>query len=280
MINDFVFLFYFSLSFLSASFYFFHTLELSFQKMTKNYKKNIISLVFHTSLKCKKRCHVIEKLLSSGCKPLDELLGGGFERGIVTQVFGAAGTGKTNICIQLAVECVKQGQKVIFIDTEGLSPVRFKQIAGENAKEIARNIIIYEPLSFEEQYSSVREVERIAGENVGLVVLDSATSYYRYELEDDETGIKSRRELANQIGFLHALARKHGFAALITNQVYSDVVGGGVRPLGGSSLEHISKTIIRLEKTGEGTRRAVLYKHRSRPEGSSAEFTITAEGIR
>ncbi|MDY0246129.1 DNA repair and recombination protein RadB [Methanosarcina mazei] len=255
-------------------------MELSFQKMTKNYKKNIISLVFHTSLKCKKRCHVIEKLLSSGCKPLDELLGGGFERGIVTQVFGAAGTGKTNICIQLAVECVKQGQKVIFIDTEGLSPVRFKQIAGENAKEIARSIIIYEPLSFEEQYSSVREVERIAGENVGLVVLDSATSYYRYELEDDETGIKSRRELANQIGFLHALARKHGFAALITNQVYSDVVGGGVRPLGGSSLEHISKTIIRLEKTGEGTRRAVLYKHRSRPEGSSAEFTITAEGIR
>lgn len=65
------------------------------------------------------------------------------------------------------MECVKQGQKVIFIDTEGLSPVRFKQIAGENAKEIARSIIIYEPLSFEEQYSSVREVERIAGENVG-----------------------------------------------------------------------------------------------------------------
>ncbi|HIH74154.1 MAG TPA: DNA repair and recombination protein RadB, partial [Methanosarcina sp.] len=196
----------------------------------------MISLVFHTSFKCKKRCHVIEKLLSSGCKPLDDLLGGGFERGIVTQVFGAAGTGKTNICIQLAVECVKQGQKVIFIDTEGLSPIRFKQIAGENAKEIARSIIIYEPLSFEEQYSAVREIERIAGENIGLVVLDSATSYYRFELEDEETGIKSRRELANQIGFLHALARKHGFAAIITNQVYSDVISGGVRPLGGSSL--------------------------------------------
>ncbi|MCC4770753.1 DNA repair and recombination protein RadB [Methanosarcina sp. DH2] len=240
----------------------------------------MISWVFHTSLKCKKRCHVIEKLLPSGCKPLDDLLGGGFERGIVTQVFGAAGTGKTNICIQLAVECVKQGQKVIFIDTEGLSPVRFKQIAGENAKEIARSIIIYEPLSFEEQYAAVREVERIAGENIGLVVLDSATSYYRFELEDEETGIKNRRELANQIGFLHALSRKYGFTAIITNQVYSDMTAGGVRPLGGTSLEHISKTIIQLEKTGTGTRRAILYKHRSRPEGSSAEFTITAEGIR
>jgi DNA repair protein RadB len=231
-------------------------------------------------VKHKKRCHYIENLLTSGCKPLDDLLEGGFEKGIVTQIFGAAGTGKTNICIQLAVECVKQGQKVIYIDTEGLSPVRFKQIAGENAKEIARSVIIYEPLSFEEQYAAVREVEKIAGENVGLIILDSATSYYRFELEDEETGIKSRRELANQIGFLHALARKHGIAVVITNQVYSDIVSGGVRPLGGTSLEHISKAILKLEKMGDGLRRAILYKHRSRPEGSSAEFRITADGIR
>ena len=226
------------------------------------------------------RCTHIEKLMSSGCQALDELLGGGFEEGIVSQVFGAAGTGKTNICIQLAVECVKQGQKVIFIDTEGLSPTRFKQIAGENAKEIAKNIIIYEPLSFEEQYAAVKEIERIAGENIGLVVLDSATSYYRFELEDEEAGIKSRRELANQIGFLHALARRYGFVVLITNQVYSDIGSGGVRPLGGSSLEHISKTIIQFERTGTGTRRAILFKHRSRPEGPSCTFTITSEGIR
>ena len=218
--------------------------------------------------------------MPSVCKSFDELLGGGFEKGIVTQIFGAAGTGKTNICIQLAVECVKQGQKVIFIDTEGLSPVRFKQIAGEKAKEIARDILIFEPLSFEEQYVAVREVERIAGENIGLVILDSATSYYRFELEEEETGMKSRRELASQIGFLHALARKHSFVAVITNQVYSDIVLGGVRPLGGSSLEHISKAIIQLEKKGEGTRRAILYKHRSLPEGLSADFRITAEGIR
>lgn len=232
------------------------------------------------SVKFIERCHPIEKLLPSGCKPLDEILGGGFEKGIVTQIFGVAGSGKTNVCIQLAVECVKKGKKVIFIDTEGLSPDRFRQIAGENAKEIAKHIIIYEPLSFEEQYAAVKEVEKIADENIGLVIMDSATAYYRFELEAEETGMKSRRELANQISFLHALARKHGFAVVITNQVYSDISAGGVRPLGGTSLEHISKTIIQLERTGEGKRRAVLFKHRSRPEGSSCKFTITADGIR
>lgn len=208
------------------------------------------------------------------------MLEGGFEKGIVTQIYGVAGSGKTNICIQLTIECVRQGQKVIYIDTEGLSPLRFKQIAGENAKEIARSVIIYEPLSFEEQYAAVKEIEKIAGENIGLVILDSATSFYRFELEDEESGIRSRRELMNQIGFLHALARKHGFVVLITNQVYSDINLGGVRPLGGTSLEHISKTILQFERTGEGVRRAIMIKHRSRPEGSSCAFRITGDGLR
>ena len=123
-------------------------------------------------------------------------------------------------------------------------------------------------------------MEKIAGENIGLVILDSATAYYRFELEDDEKSLKSRRELASQIGFLHALARKFGFAAVITNQVYSDINAGGVRPLGGTSMEHISKTILQLERTGDGKRRAILFKHRSRPEGSTCLFAITADGLR
>src|SRR5665648_1030974 len=41
--------------------------------------------------------------LNTGCNPLDNMLGGGFEAGVVSQVYGAGGSGKTNICIQLAV---------------------------------------------------------------------------------------------------------------------------------------------------------------------------------
>lgn len=249
-------------------------------KLKKMFKKCYIPPPSLPSVSFKREVKLIESLLASGCEPLDNLLRGGFEKGIVTQVYGAAGSGKTNLCLQLAVECVRQGQRVIYIDSEGLSPLRFKQIAGKKAKEIAGSVLIYEPLSFEEQYASVREVEKIAGENIGLVVLDSATSFYRFELEDEDSGIRGRRELANQIGFLHALARKYGFVALITNQIYSDIELGGVRPLGGTSLEHISKTILQFERTGKGTRRAILIKHRSSPEGSSCTFRITGEGLR
>jgi DNA repair protein RadB len=222
----------------------------------------------------------ITDLLTSGCKPIDELLGGGFEAGVVTQIYGESGSGKTNLCLQLAVHCVKGEKKAILVDTEAISPERFSQIAGENAREIAQNIIIYEPHSFEEQYSAIHEIEKISAQNIGLIIVDSATAYYRFGLEDEEKSIRTRRELANQIGYLHGLARKRGIVVVITNQVYSDIGTGKLKPVGGSTVEHMSKTIIQLERTGENKRKANLLKHRSRPEGLSREFIITEEGLK
>jgi DNA repair protein RadB len=198
----------------------------------------------------------------------------------VTQVYGEPGSGKTNLCLQTAIECSKSGNKVIYIDTEGLSFDRFSQIAGEKSKETAQNILIYEPMSFDEQYTAVCEAEKVANEKIGLIIVDSATSFYRCELDDEESGIQSRRELANQIGFLQGIARKAGIAVLITNQIFSDVGNGGVRPIGGRGIEHISKTILKLERVGTGERSAVIMKHRCRPEGEACFFTITSDGLR
>ena len=194
-----------------------------------------------------------------GCKCIDELLGGGFENGIVTQLYGASGTGKTNICIQLAIETVRGGRKVVFIDTEGFSAERFKQIAGEDAKKIAGDIIIYEPTSLDQQYSAILELEKIINEKIGLIILDSAALFYRLGLTTDDSSdenVALRRELVNQIGILHGIARKHGVAVVITNQVFKDVSTGELLPIGGNALEHLSKAIVLLEKTGTSKRRA------------------------
>ena len=199
----------------------------------------------------------------------------------MTQVYGEPGSGKTNLCLQAAIECSKSGKKVIYIDTEGLSADRFSQIAGENSKIVAQNILIYEPMSFEEQYTAICEAEKISGENIGLIVVDSATSFYRYELDDEDSGIQGRRELSNQIGFLQGIARKSGIPVLITNQIFSDIGSkGNVLPIGGRGIEHISKTILKLDRVGTGERSAKIIKHRSKPEGDMRYFTITADGLR
>ncbi|MDY6966407.1 MAG: DNA repair and recombination protein RadB [Halobacteriota archaeon] len=214
-----------------------------------------------------------------GCSNIDRLLGGGFEAGTVTQIYGEAGSGKTNISLQLTIECVRSGKKVIFIDTEGISIERFNQIAGDDAELISRDIIIFEPMSFDQQYSIIREIDRMVEGNVGLVILDSATLFYRYELED-ERSISLKRELAHQVAHLLGLARRHDIAVVITNQVYTDLDKNELHPVGGTMLAHLSKVIIHLEKLDYGKRRAVIRKHRSMPEGSSCEFLLTGEGVK
>ncbi len=216
--------------------------------------------------------------LPLGCESLDRLLGGGFESGIITQIYGEAGTGKTNIALQLAIQAVSRGFRVAFIDTESFSPERFSQIAGENAKDIAGKIMIFEPMNLEQQHMSIRDASKIAGRDLGLIVLDSATSLYRVLLESDDNR-PVRRLLSVQLSELQELARKHRIPVVITNQVYTEIETGALRPLGGTYMEHLCKAIISLEKIGDGLRRARIAKHRSQPEGKTAEFRITAKGI-
>ncbi|MHB8118906.1 MAG: DNA repair and recombination protein RadB [Methanothrix sp.] len=216
--------------------------------------------------------------LPSGCQSLDLLLSGGFESGIITQLYGEAGTGKSNIVMQLAVQAVARGLRVIFIDTEGFSAERFKQIAGPGAEEMAAKIMIFEPMSLEQQAIAIREAAKIAGRDLGLIILDSATSLYRVLLEaEDNRSI--RRTLTVQLSELQEIARRHRIPVVITNQVYMDIENNSLRPMGGTGLEHICKAIIFLEKKGEGLRSARLMKHRSSPEGIAADFRLTARGV-
>jgi len=143
---------------------------------------------------------------------------------------------------------------------------------------MARKIMIFEPMSLEQQAIAIRESSKIAGRDLGLVILDSATSLYRVLLEADDNRT-IRRTLTVQLAELQEIARRHRIAVVITNQVYTDIENNVLRPLGGTGIEHMCKAILFLEKKGEGLRRAKLIKHRSAPEGVTADFRLTARGV-
>jgi DNA repair protein RadB len=215
--------------------------------------------------------------IPTGSKCLDDLLGGGIETGTVTQIFGASGTGKTSICLMLTYNAVLSGYKVAYIDTEGLSAERVNQIFKE--KERLKDVYIYEVIDFKQQSTAIKELAKLCkDESPRLVIIDSFTFLYRSELEDYEKQVKAKRELIAQLTFLLGLARKYDLAVVVTNQVFTDVKTGEEKPLGGPSIDHISKVIIGLERINE-KRRAVLLKHRSKPEGVSCVFRITDNGV-
>ena len=216
----------------------------------------------------------------SGCRAIDELLGGGFEGGCITLLFGEAGSGKTNLCLQLARNVVRAGKKVIYIDTEGVSMERLEQICGEDFEVVAKNILFSEPYTFDEQDQLIEKAVKITESNpeVGLIVIDSATMHYRLTMRD-ETRRDELRDLTRQVAKLLRVSRRVGIPVIATSQVYTDFETGRYLPLGGHMLSHNAKTIIRFEKVGPSQRAAVLEKHRNREEGSRAVFRITGHGL-
>ncbi|TFG71064.1 MAG: DUF815 domain-containing protein, partial [Methanomassiliicoccus sp.] len=130
--------------------------------------------------------------LAIGSIGLDGLLEGGLEGAAITLLFGEAGTGKTNICLQVARNAALQGKKVIFIDTEGVSIERLKQIADDRFDDVMKNILFFEPHSFEEQERVVDKAVKLADSSleVGVIILDSATIHYRLTRNDEEKGTR------------------------------------------------------------------------------------------
>ncbi|MBO8175703.1 MAG: DNA repair and recombination protein RadB [Thermococcus sp.] len=215
--------------------------------------------------------------LTTGSKSLDELLGGGIERGILTQVYGAFATGKTTLAMQIGL--LNKG-KVAYIDTEGgFSPERLKLMAekrGLNADEVLQKFIIFEPQDFKEQKRVVSKLKTIVNERFSLIVIDSITSHYRVEKNKQSLNV----ELGKQLQVLLWLARKYNLAVIVVNQVYFDSNSNSLKPIAEHTLGYKCKDILRLEKLSRpGIRIAVLERHRFKPEGGIVYFKITDRGI-
>ncbi len=210
--------------------------------------------------------------VSTGCAPIDELLGGGLARGTITQFYGPPASGKSNVALSAAIEVAASGGTAVYIDTEGLSLDRFQQMADArgDADSLAENIVTTKAHDWGEQAEAVQDAAEFA-ERADLIVLDSATGFYRLErTADGDEGGEALRAVARQLTGLLSLARRHDLAVLVTNQVYTDPDTDRARPLGGYTLAHWTGVIVRLDRFRADQRRATLEKHKSKPTGDSA----------
>ena len=215
----------------------------------------------------------------TGCNSLDTLLGKGIESGIITEFFGEGGSGKTNICLQLAKNVALKNKKTVFIDTEGVSVERLEQISGEKSEKVMENTIFYKPHSFSEQEKCIKKGSRLAlnkDKDFSLFIVDGFTTFYRPLYNScKEDRISSR--LGRLLIELMKVARKKDIPVVITTQVYES--DDGKKPVGGHVLYHNAKTRVLLDVLKQDLRRAILEKHRSRPKGKCTRFKITESGI-
>lgn len=174
--------------------------------------------------------------LPTQLKGLDAALCGGIPFGVVTELVGPAGIGKTQFCMKLALLAALPtsygglGGQVIYIDVEskfssrriiemGISsfPEIFR-IEGL-AQEMAGRILVLRPSSLSEFTESLQQIKvSLLQRRVQLLIIDSMAALVSGEYDQ---GPHKQHPLGWHISFIKSLAEFSRIPVVVTNQVRS-----------------------------------------------------------
>ena len=186
----------------------------------------------------------------------------------VMMIYGEAGTGKTTLALQAALDCVKKDGKVLFLDTEkGFSLERFEQMGGEDWEKHLEHVMVINIKDFKEQYERVNKViPHVKG--FGLIIVDTIGNLYRKDARKDVKA--ANRLMDRQLRFLFEISKE--VPVILTNQVYDKMDSNEKVSVGGNMVLKWCKKIFELNKE---PREIVMHK----PENKKDSFTIIDSGI-
>jgi len=219
--------------------------------------------------------------MPTGSKILDAVLAGGYEKDVLTIIYGPAGTGKTTLCILGGCAAARAGKKVIYLDSENnFSVERMQQLAPGDFTQLFDRFIFLRPTTFAEQQDMFEKLKSVVNQKVGLVVVDTIGMLYRLALSNGENAYKANQALGQQILSLSEIARKKNIPVLIANQVYADFENKGkVKMVGGELLRYSGKCLMEVSLSAQGVRSLWLRKHRSLSSDRHFYFKIVPTGI-
>jgi len=238
----------------------------------------------------KKRLEV--KNITTGSKNLDNLLGGrGVETKSITEAFGAYGSGKTQLGLQLTVNVqlpIDKGGangKAVFIDTEGtFRPERIRQISeavGANPEKVLKNIFVARAFNADHQILLIDKIGEMVknGEPIKLVVVDSLTAHFRAEFSGRGQLADRQQKLNRYLHNLMKMAEQFNLAVYVTNQVMANpamMFGDPTVAVGGNIVGHASTYRIYLRRGKKDSRVAKLIDSPNLPDGETIFFLTTA----
>lgn len=211
--------------------------------------------------------------------PLNEVIPEISEKAL-TSFYGGPGTGKTCIALMASIECVKNGGKVLYVDTEGgFSVERAHQLLDNKMalESFLKHVELAQPKTFDEQG---KLIESLGNKKFDLLIIDSLVALYRLEYSNQEETLAASRKLAKQLSDLAVISREKNVPVILTAHTYKKWDTGENEVIGGENLKYWSKAMVFLEKTGKMSERtASLVKHRHLPEGRESRFMLVKNGI-
>lgn len=254
------------------------------------------------------------KFVPTTLREIDAALGGGLSVGSVTEVVGAAGAGKTQLCLAACASaaapeaCGGCDGGVIYIDAERkFSGARMAEIArgkfgdtfdsNDAVSALARRVQVITPMSLSDLGKRLAALEEaIIDHKVRLVIIDSVAHLARAEFGREKV-VQRQSVLGAVASTLKRHAEKHALAVLAVNQVTTRIgtfakhasdkdnntddagseESSGITAALGTKWAHCVNTRIALEVVGE-RRRIKIVKSPLAPL-TSFDYFVDGSGI-
>ena len=173
-------------------------------------------------------------MISTGLQKLDTFLSGGIPNGVIIDIFGGNGTGKTQLVLQLSINSIKNGGNVLFLDTTGgFRPERILEIQKKSNLDInlLDKITVSRITNTSEQ---INLLNTLVESNFSLIVIDNVTDLFSYEYKNNKSIFEKNSLFMKYMHDLSAYAISHKIPIVITNMI---------RNMDGKEVENMASAI-------------------------------------
>lgn len=189
--------------------------------------------------------------ISTGIKTVDDILGGGFPAGRVSEILGLESTGKTMLALHTIASAQQQGITCLFVDAEHALSMHYAKALGIDLKKL----LVSQPEYGEQALEIVKDV--VSTGAIGLIVVDSVAALAPKmeidgEMSDSSIGLQARlmskalRKLVGMIAktnttliFINQLKMKIDPRAFVPTKAYTSP--------GGLALRYHASIRVKLE---------------------------------
>lgn len=158
-------------------------------------------------------------MIQTGIEKLDKILGGGIRDGIIVDIFGASGTGKTHLALQIMINLLSAGGNVFYQDTTGsFRPERLMELVKARNLDPALldRITVGRATNIREQIDGVSKI--ISGD-FALVIVDNVTDLFSFEYSKGQQMLEKTTLFAKYMRALSEAAASKKIPIIVVNMI-------------------------------------------------------------
>mgnify|MGYP001597650058 CR=1 FL=1 len=159
-------------------------------------------------------------MIQTGIQKLDDLLGGGIRYGIITDIFGASATGKTQLVLQICINALRNDIEILYQDTTGgFRPERMLTLIKTKNMDpkLLDHVRVGRITNTSEQISYLEKTSEI--KNLGLVIIDNVTDLFSFEYSKESNLLEKHIAFMEYMHKLAFIAIQKKIPIIVTNIV-------------------------------------------------------------